>query len=255
MNLTLAAASIPAGILFANGAEWMLHKHWLHGQGKKKGGFWSFHWREHHRNAQRLEHHDPDYELPLLRSWNGQTKEAAGLLFGALVLAPVAVFAPVFYATILGSTLEYCVKHKRAHLDPAWARDHLTRGRRASHSSTEPRPQRCSAGSRAGPSIGLHAARRAAARRRAWCSRRARRSHRQANARRERRRCRARSSSRSRPSARPPRPCCRRPGDRATRSRADAARPTPPSWANRPRAHRTRTRAPGTPAWPRQSGR
>jgi hypothetical protein len=70
--------------------------------------------------------HDPDYELPLLRSWNGQTKEAAGLLFGALVLAPVAVFAPVFYATILGCTLEYYVKHKRAHLDPAWARDHLT---------------------------------------------------------------------------------------------------------------------------------
>lgn len=126
MNLALAAASIPAGILFANGAEWVLHKHWLHGQGKKKGGFWSFHWREHHRNARRLEHHDPDYELPLLRSWNGQTKEAAGLLFGALVLAPVAVFAPVFYATILACTLEYYVKHKRAHLDPAWARDHLT---------------------------------------------------------------------------------------------------------------------------------
>ncbi len=125
MNLVLAALSIPAGFVFANGAEWFLHKYQLHGRGTKKGGFWSFHWREHHRNARRNAHHDPDYELPLLRGWNGQTKEAAGLLLGAVVMAPSALVSPVFYATVLFCALEYYVKHKRAHLDAAWAREHL----------------------------------------------------------------------------------------------------------------------------------
>jgi hypothetical protein len=71
----LALLSIPLGFLYSNVGEWVLHKYWLHGWGKRKGTFWNFHWGEHHRNVRRAGHHDPDYELPLLRGWNGQTKE------------------------------------------------------------------------------------------------------------------------------------------------------------------------------------
>lgn len=125
VSLILSALSVPAGFVFANASEWFLHKYWLHGSGKKKGGFWSFHWREHHRNARRNGHLDPDYQLSVLRGWNGQSKEAAGLLFGLLALSPLVLVAPVFYATVAFCTGEYYVKHKRAHLDPEWARRSL----------------------------------------------------------------------------------------------------------------------------------
>ena len=40
---------IPLGLLYANASEWLIHHYVLHGLGKKKRSFWSFHWGEHHR--------------------------------------------------------------------------------------------------------------------------------------------------------------------------------------------------------------
>jgi sterol desaturase/sphingolipid hydroxylase (fatty acid hydroxylase superfamily) len=48
-----------------------------------------------------------------------------GLVAGALVAAPLFPVAPFFTATMFYCSFDYYRKHKRAHLDPRWAREHL----------------------------------------------------------------------------------------------------------------------------------
>ena len=79
---------IPLGLLAANATEWFVHKHVLHGIGRKKSSFWSFHWHEHHRESRRHEMHDPAlravclwHSFPRKRSagagaWCGRTHAA-----------------------------------------------------------------------------------------------------------------------------------------------------------------------------------
>ena len=118
---------IPVGLVYANAMEWGLHRYVLHGRrlGKKRGSFWSFHFFRHHRLSRQNEFSDPDYEQPLGREWNGQAKEAVGLGVLAIVHLPLAPVAPFFTATLLYSAVDYYRKHKRAHLDPDWARENL----------------------------------------------------------------------------------------------------------------------------------
>lgn len=115
---------IPIGLALSNAGEWAVHKYILHGLGTKKGSFWSFHWHTHHRNARRSGHLDPDYNGTVFR-WNGQGKEALALVASAASWLPLAPVAPFFTATMIYSMVNYYRKHKRAHLDPEWAREHL----------------------------------------------------------------------------------------------------------------------------------
>jgi hypothetical protein len=115
---------IPLGLLYANASEWVIHKYVLHEFGRKKGGFFQFHWVEHHRNVRLHEHRDPDYERSVF-AWNAQAKEAlllVGAAAGHALLFPVA---PWFSATVIYSAANYYRKHKRSHRDPQWAREHL----------------------------------------------------------------------------------------------------------------------------------
>ncbi len=116
---------IPIGLLAANATEWFVHKYVLHGLGQHKKSFWSFHWHEHHRNVRKNDHVDPDYQAPLFKKWNGQSKEALALVGAALASATLFPVAPFFAATSIYCTFNYYRKHKRAHLDAAWAREHL----------------------------------------------------------------------------------------------------------------------------------
>lgn len=115
---------IPVGLALANASEWWIHKNILHGKGRNPTSFWSFHLGEHHVAVLRNQGRDPDYErFPIGR--HAQGKELLGLM---LLVAPVAALAPV--APFLAGTLVYCGvnyyrSHKRAHLDPAWARSQL----------------------------------------------------------------------------------------------------------------------------------
>lgn len=115
---------IPLGLLYANASEWVIHKYVLHERGRKKGGFWQFHWVEHHRNVRLHGHFDPDYQRPL-SGWNAQTKEALMLTLGAAAHLPLLPIAPFFTATVVWSAFDYYRKHKRSHMDPDWAREHL----------------------------------------------------------------------------------------------------------------------------------
>lgn len=116
---------IPLGWLYTNAGEWIIHKYVLHGLGRRKKSFWSFHWHEHHRESRRGEMADPQYERPLFRGWNAQTKEVASLAVGAALHAPLFPIAPFFTGTVWYCMWRYYRIHKKAHRDPRWARENL----------------------------------------------------------------------------------------------------------------------------------
>jgi sterol desaturase/sphingolipid hydroxylase (fatty acid hydroxylase superfamily) len=115
---------IPLGLLYANAGEWLIHKYVLHERGRRKGGFWGFHWLEHHRKVRLHAFEDPDYRRSVIGT-HGQGKEALMLGVAAVAHAPLFPVAPFFTATVMWSAWDYYRKHKRAHLDPEWAREHL----------------------------------------------------------------------------------------------------------------------------------
>lgn len=115
---------IPLGLVYANAGEWVVHKYVLHGLGRKRSSFWSFHWLEHHRVSRLRHFYDPDYERSLF-GWHAQSKEALALAGAAVLHIPLFPIAPFFTGTVWYSIWNYYRKHKRAHLDPEWAREHL----------------------------------------------------------------------------------------------------------------------------------
>jgi sterol desaturase/sphingolipid hydroxylase (fatty acid hydroxylase superfamily) len=116
---------IPLGLLYANMGEWLIHKHVLHGLARDKKSFWAFHWHEHHRAVRTSGHVDEAYEKPFFKHWNGQTKEAVLLAAAAVSHAPLFPFAPFFTGALWYSIANYYRVHKKSHLDPEWAREHL----------------------------------------------------------------------------------------------------------------------------------
>ena len=114
----------PLALMYANAAEWWIHKNILHGPGKKRDSFWSFHFHEHHKASRTHAMRDAAYERPL-RGWHGQTKEAIVVFALAAVHTPLLPLAPGFVAGVWCSAALYYHRHKRAHLDPVWARAHL----------------------------------------------------------------------------------------------------------------------------------
>lgn len=115
---------IPVGLVVANASEWLFHKYVTHGLGQHPTSFWRFHWHEHHQTVRKHDYADPAYRSSL-RRWNSQSKEALALAAGAVAVAPLFPIAPFFVGTLWYSALDYYRKHKRSHLDPAWARAHL----------------------------------------------------------------------------------------------------------------------------------
>jgi hypothetical protein len=115
---------IPLGLALANAGEWYIHKYWLHGRGRDKKSFWAFHWHEHHRESRSHDMVDAAYTESVF-SWSPQGKEALSLSLGAVALAPLFPVAPFLTGTLWFRMWRYYVLHKRSHLDPAWAREHL----------------------------------------------------------------------------------------------------------------------------------
>ncbi len=115
---------IPVGLIAANATEWVVHKYLLHNQGKKKGSFWGFHFHEHHKEVRKASFRDPYYERSLW-GWNPQTKEVVALSGLLLTQLPLFPIAPFYVGTVAYCGWNYYRKHKRAHMDPEWAREHL----------------------------------------------------------------------------------------------------------------------------------
>ncbi|MCI0571704.1 MAG: sterol desaturase family protein [Myxococcaceae bacterium] len=115
----------PLGLLASNAGEWAIHRYMLHGLGRSKDSVWAFHWNEHHNAVRRNAMLDPAYTHPLVKAWDAQSKEALALLLGAAVWLPVLKRIPYFVSAVWFSMWRYHRLHKKAHLDPAWARVHL----------------------------------------------------------------------------------------------------------------------------------
>jgi len=110
---------IPLGLLYSNASEWIIHKYVLHGQGKNRDNFWSFHWHEHHSASRKNRNYDEAYAHPSFK-WDARTKEAAGLFGLAVIHAPLLPVAPFFVGTVWFCAINYYRVHKRAHVDPEW---------------------------------------------------------------------------------------------------------------------------------------
>jgi hypothetical protein len=119
-----AIAEFGLGVLAENAGEWMIHRFLLHGLGRRGESFWHYHWNRHHLFARRYGMIDPDYRGWPLR-WNTHGKEALLILAAVLVHGPLFGIAPGYVAGVYFALACYYIRHRKAHLDPAWARRHL----------------------------------------------------------------------------------------------------------------------------------
>jgi hypothetical protein len=115
---------IPLAFAASSVVEWVVHKYLLHGLGRKRNSFFAYHWHEHHKAARENDMVDPSYERSPF-GWNAQGKEALGLVSMGLALTPLLPVAPFFVMTGWYCLHRYWRIHKKAHEDPAWAREHL----------------------------------------------------------------------------------------------------------------------------------
>lgn len=115
-----------AGLVVANGFEWVAHKYILHGTHRAGKPRYSpvpdsmkSHW-EHHREVRKTDFHDQGY-VEGISNWRTKNE--------IISLAVVAgVFGTAFYPVSKGMSLAvlYCAGnyyyiHRRAHLEPEWA--------------------------------------------------------------------------------------------------------------------------------------
>lgn len=114
----------PLGLFAENAGEWVMHRYILHGLGKSPESIWNYHWAEHHRLSKQHGMIDPGYRnWP--NHWNTQGKEAAFLLLIVLIHLPLVWVLPGYIAGMYAALACYYYRHRKAHLDPEWARRHL----------------------------------------------------------------------------------------------------------------------------------
>ena len=116
-------AGLSSAFIYANFMEWCIHKFVLHGKhfGKKKGTFWSFHWRDHHKTCRKNGNHDVSYD-ELRFIWNSQTKELLGLLIGGLLHLPLVFLWPPFYTGLVLYMAAYWYFHRKSHTNVEWGK-------------------------------------------------------------------------------------------------------------------------------------
>ncbi len=115
---------IPLALAVFGAGEWAVHRYLLHGLGSDRTSRFAFHFHTHHQSVRKHGGYDPDYEGPVW-STPTQAREAIGLVAVGLAHAPLLPVAPFYTATIWYCLAKYRRDHRRAHLDPEWAREHL----------------------------------------------------------------------------------------------------------------------------------
>jgi hypothetical protein len=119
----------PIAILFANGVEWYAHKYVLHGTPRKGQGRQSprpelmrAHWA-HHKTCRQENFDEPGYREGLK---NEKVRlEATALVTTAAAFTVLAPVAPFFVLGAWYSAGHYYYVHRRAHLEPEWAKAHV----------------------------------------------------------------------------------------------------------------------------------
>lgn len=121
MTVLSEACQLLGGMIITNAGEWLIHKHILHGLGKKKSSFFSFHWNEHHRAARRSGFKDLDYERSVFGR-HAQGREAGLLTLLGVAVVPIGLASSWVLVGIWTGLVLYYVVHRRAHRRPSWAR-------------------------------------------------------------------------------------------------------------------------------------
>jgi sterol desaturase/sphingolipid hydroxylase (fatty acid hydroxylase superfamily) len=121
--MIMIIAQIFLGFLWSNFLEWFLHKNVLHGMGRDKGSYWSYHWR-HHKTSILNKFYDAEYEKSVIGSASNFRES---FLIAALVLVhfPLLFLVPVFYLTTVVSAIAYYVLHSRSHRYPEWGKRYM----------------------------------------------------------------------------------------------------------------------------------
>jgi hypothetical protein len=110
-----------AGFVYSSALEWFVHKHLLHGLGKKKNSFWSFHWSGHHKASRKNNFKDPRWEkIPLHKD-----KEFLGVVLITLLHIPTIWLSPLFYSVLAWRAIVYYRTHKKSHEDEEWAKQNV----------------------------------------------------------------------------------------------------------------------------------
>ena len=116
-----------AGLVIANGFEWVAHKYILHGTHRARKPRFSpvprsmrSHW-EHHRMVRKVQFYDAAY-VDGLKNWRTRNE-----VISLVVVAGGAslLFYPLSKGMVLASIYSAChyfYVHRRAHLDPEWAK-------------------------------------------------------------------------------------------------------------------------------------
>lgn len=124
-NLLSMFGQFVLGLAYANVGEWLFHRYVLHGLGRNPRSFWAYHWYEHHAVCLAHDMIDPGYQRIDFSSWNTQTKELIVLTAFVLGHMPLIFVSPMFVVALYASIATYYYRHRKAHLDPQWARQHL----------------------------------------------------------------------------------------------------------------------------------
>ena len=118
----------PIGVLTANAFEWYAHKYLLHGvrtpEGRKSRvpTTMKSHWA-HHKLVRTGGFHDEGY-LEGYANWRTKNEVNSLLLLCAATSVALPV-APFFTLGTWYSAGNYFYKHRKAHLNPDWAKAHL----------------------------------------------------------------------------------------------------------------------------------
>lgn len=111
--------------VYSNVVEWFIHKHILHGLGKKPNNLFNFHWKRHHRLVRQYHFYDKDYDDHKSRFFNGKNKELIGLIILWMLHVPFIILSPVLFAVVTITTINYYRLHRKAHKYPTWGKNHL----------------------------------------------------------------------------------------------------------------------------------
>ena len=107
--------------LYSHLLEYFLHKHLLHDNKRKK--WFKTHFGEHHWSARKRLMLDPKYfGSPSITG----DPEIKGLIVLGLLHAPIALFYPFAYATLILCAISYYLQHRWMHTSWDYARQHAS---------------------------------------------------------------------------------------------------------------------------------
>ncbi|WP_151979941.1 sterol desaturase family protein [Acinetobacter guerrae] len=116
-----------AGLILANGFEWVAHKYILHGVHRKGQPRYSpvpksmeSHWA-HHREVRKTQFHDDCY-VEGLESWRTRNELMSLAVAAGIASAAFYPFSKGMALAAGYSAVNYFYIHRRAHLEPEWAK-------------------------------------------------------------------------------------------------------------------------------------